>query len=58
MLLTAKEMGIISLGFLGYDGGECIKHADYSVHVPSFDMQICEDIHAMFGHFVMRSICC
>ncbi len=57
-LITAKEMGMISLGFLGYDGGECINLTDYSVLVPSFDMQICEDIHLMFGHIIMRSICC
>ena len=26
-------------------------------HTPSWDMQICEDIHLSFGHMVMKTIC-
>ena len=27
------------------------------VWVPSFDMQLCEDVHLMFGHMVMKTLC-
>ncbi len=53
----SKEIGVETLSFVGYDGGECIKISDYSVHIPSFDMQICEDIHLILGHLIMKSIC-
>ena len=46
-----------TMAFLGYDGGEAIKIAFHSVLVPSFDMQVCEDIHLKLGHIIMKSIC-
>jgi len=54
---TANGMGITTLAFVGYDGGECKQRADYCVHVPSFDMQFCEDIHLMLGHIIMKKLC-
>lgn len=54
---TARELGLTSLAFVGYDGGTCGQLADYKVHIPSYDMQFCEDIHLMLGHIVMKSIC-
>jgi D-sedoheptulose 7-phosphate isomerase len=56
-LQTAKDMGIKSLALVGYDGGKCGMMSDYKVHIPSFDMQICEDIHVMLGHIIMKYIC-
>lgn len=54
---VANSMGAETLGVLGYDGGKAIKVAQSSLLVPSFDMQVCEDIHLMFGHFVMKKLC-
>ncbi len=45
------------LGVVGYDGGKMMSMCDHSVWVPSFDMQLCEDLHLMFGHMVMKSLC-
>lgn len=42
------------LAVVGYDGGKLAQKTNNIVHVPSFDMQICEDIHLMFGHIVMK----
>ena len=56
-LRQANEMGAHTLGILGYDGGEAAKIAQHSFIVPSFDMQVCEDIHLMFGHMVMKTYC-
>lgn len=54
---TAKLMGISTLSVVGYDGGRLKEISEYSVHIESFDMQICEDFHLMFGHMVMKTIC-
>ena len=53
----AHELNGEVVGVLGYDGGEAKKLCDLSFHVPSWDMQICEDIHLSFGHLVMKTIC-
>ena len=60
-ILSAVEYAnfnsIDTLGIVGYDGGELIKIVKNQFHVPSFDMQLCEDIHLMFGHMVMKTLC-
>jgi D-sedoheptulose 7-phosphate isomerase len=56
-LRQANSMGATTLGILGYDGGNAAKIAHHSFIVPSFDMQVCEDIHLMFGHLVMKKYC-
>ena len=53
----ANELGITTLTICGYDGGRLKEISNHSVWIKSFDMQICEDAHLMFGHLVMRSIC-
>jgi D-sedoheptulose 7-phosphate isomerase len=53
---VAKQQNIRTMAVVGYDGGQLIKKCDYKVHIPSFDMQICEDIHLIFGHVVMKKI--
>lgn len=46
---------VISL--TGFDGGKLKKISNYNVHIPSFDMQICEDMHLMIGHIIMKYLC-
>jgi D-sedoheptulose 7-phosphate isomerase len=53
----ANANGADTLAIVGYDGGALKKIAKKNVWVPSFDMQLCEDIHLMFGHMVMKSLC-
>lgn len=53
----ANDAGAKTLGIVGYDGGKLKEITQLSVHVPSFDMQLCEDFHMMFGHMVMKSLC-
>jgi D-sedoheptulose 7-phosphate isomerase len=53
----AHSLGGVVLGVLGYDGGKAKALCDALFHVPSWDMQICEDIHLSFGHLVMKRIC-
>ena len=53
----ANELEVTTLTISGYGGGRLSEISDYSVCINSFDMQICEDVHVVFGHLVMKSIC-
>jgi len=53
----ANAAGAVTLAVVGYDGGALRRHAQHSVWVPSFDMQLCEDVHLFFGHMVMKALC-
>jgi D-sedoheptulose 7-phosphate isomerase len=54
---AAHQAGGKVLGVVGYDGGKQMPLCDHSIWVQSFDMQLCEDIHFMFGHMVMKTLC-
>lgn len=54
---AARNAGGKVLGIIGYDGGKMKSMCDHNVLVPSFDMQLCEDVHLMFGHLVMKNLC-
>lgn len=54
---VAKRIGGRTLGVVGYDGGKLMPMCEHSVWVKSFDMQLCEDVHLMFGHMVMKTLC-
>ncbi|EMH80488.1 phosphoheptose isomerase [alpha proteobacterium HIMB114] len=45
------------IAIVGFDGGQLKKIANFTLHVPSYDMQLCEDIHMMIGHIIMKEIC-
>ncbi len=53
----ANTIGASTLAVVGYDGGRLKHIARHVVWVPSFDMQLCEDVHLMFGHMVMKALC-
>jgi D-sedoheptulose 7-phosphate isomerase len=53
----ANEAGGETLAVVGYDGGRLKQIARHAVWVPSHDMQLCEDLHLMFGHIVMKALC-
>ena len=53
----ANNIGVDSLAICGYDGGRLKQISNDFVWICSYDMQICEDAHIVFGHLVMKSIC-
>lgn len=53
----AKKNNARTLAIVGYDGGRLMPLCDHSVWIKSFDMQMCEDFHLMFGHMVMKKLC-
>lgn len=55
-LEKAREMGLTTAGILGYDGGRIKDMVDLCVHVRSFDMQICEDVHMHIIHQLVKML--
>ena len=53
----ANQAAAETLAIVGYDGGLLKRIAKHHVWVPSHDMQLCEDVHLMFGHMVMKELC-
>ena len=53
----ANASGAQTLAVAGYDGGKLKQIVQHCVLIPSFDMQLCEDAHLMFGHMVMKTLC-
>jgi D-sedoheptulose 7-phosphate isomerase len=53
----ANEIGCETLGLCGYSGGRLKEKAQHVVWANVNDMQLCEDLHALFGHIVMQSLC-
>jgi D-sedoheptulose 7-phosphate isomerase len=53
----ANANGAKTLGLCGYSGGKLKRIAQHSVWAPVDDMQLSEDVHAIFGHIVMQTLC-
>lgn len=49
----AKQHGLITIGITGFNGGELKKLADYNAHIEFNSYEVCEDIHSIFGHFLV-----
>lgn len=53
----ANNLGAVTLGLCGYRGGKLKDIAQHVLWADIDDMQIAEDIHAIFGHMVMQRLC-
>lgn len=53
----ANDNSGITLGLCGYRGGKLKDLAQHAVWVNVDDMQLSEDVHAIFGHIVMQRLC-
>lgn len=53
----ANEIGNMTVGLCGYNGGKLKQLAQHIVWVSINDMQITEDLHFTFGHLVMQALC-
>jgi len=51
---VAKSLGATVASIVGFDGGALVSLSDRILHVSRSDMQICEDIHMMVGHMILR----
>lgn len=52
----ANEIGMNTLGILGFDGGELKNLCKLNVIFKTFDMQQAEDFHLSYGHIIMKLI--
>jgi D-sedoheptulose 7-phosphate isomerase len=50
----AKELGCITLGAVGFNGGKLKPLVDHCFHVKVEDMQLVEDVHMVLVHVLMR----
>jgi len=55
--VEANKIKVHTLSISGFDGGKLKQISKNSVWIKSFDMQLCEDAHIVFGHMVMKSLC-
>ncbi len=53
----ANENAAVTLGLCGYSGGKLKDLAQHVVWANVADMQLSEDMHAIFGHIVMQRLC-
>jgi len=53
----ANDNKAVTLGLCGYSGGKLKQIAQHHVWVNVNDMQLAEDVHLIFGHIVMQSLC-
>ncbi|QDM28172.1 SIS domain-containing protein [Tardiphaga sp. vice304] len=53
----ANGLGCVTLGLCGFSGGRLKAAARHHLWIDVDDMQIVEDLHAVFGHIVMQSLC-
>lgn len=52
----AKEKKIITIGFLGKDGGKLINQCDYSILIPSNNTQRIQEGHITAGHIICEIV--
>jgi len=48
----AKDMGLITIGFLGKDGGQLSGIVDTALIVPSSDTPSIQEMHILAGHII------
>ena len=53
----ANEMGCETIGLCGFNGGQLRRLAKHVFWVEVDDMQLSEDLHAIFGHIVVQRLC-
>lgn len=53
----ANTNGGLTLGLCGFGGGRLKETAQHSIWAEVEDMQLSEDVHAIFGHIVMQAVC-
>jgi D-sedoheptulose 7-phosphate isomerase len=53
----ANNNGAVTLGLCGFCGGKLKDIAQHFVWAEVDDMQLAEDVHSIFGHIAMQSLC-
>ena len=51
-LQRARELGIVTVGLTGQNGGGMYPHCDYCIQVPSMSTPRIQESHIMVGHII------
>jgi D-sedoheptulose 7-phosphate isomerase len=54
--ITAKEKGLITIGFTGSTGGKMKPLSDYLINIPSTDTPRIQESHIMTGHIICQLV--
>jgi D-sedoheptulose 7-phosphate isomerase len=52
----AKEIGVVTIGFLGFNGGKVGEIVDERIIIPSKNYGIIEDIHLILSHIISQEL--
>jgi len=55
-LEVARKLRVLSISFLGFDGGKAKSMSDLALHFPVHDMQAAEDLHMIAGHLLLKAL--
>ena len=53
---TAKEKGMVTIGFTGMTGGQLKPVSDYLINVPSTDTPRLQESHILIGHIICQLV--
>jgi D-sedoheptulose 7-phosphate isomerase len=53
---TAKEKGMVTIGFTGMTGGQLKSVSDYLINVPSTDTPRIQESHILIGHIICQLV--
>ncbi|HLG38393.1 MAG TPA: D-sedoheptulose 7-phosphate isomerase [Chitinophagaceae bacterium] len=53
---TAKEKGVVTIGFTGSTGGKMKSISDYLINIPSTDTPRIQESHIMTGHIICQLV--
>jgi D-sedoheptulose 7-phosphate isomerase len=53
---AADEIGAVTIGFCGFGGGKLSLIVQYPIVIPSYNMQLVEDVHMILGHVVYSAV--
>ncbi len=53
---AAHDIGAVSLGWSGFDGGRLAQVAQHTIVVPKHNMQMVEDAHLIIGHLIYTAL--
>ena len=53
---TAREKGMVTIGFTGATGGKMKAYSDYLINVPSTDTPRIQESHILLGHIICQLV--
>lgn len=52
----ANDMGAVTVGFLGFDGGKAAEIVDHKIIIASSNYGVIEDLHLVLGHMISQEL--